>query len=147
MVKWHHFEEDEKAKSILIESRSSDLLALENLIYNMLVCTRREEISKLPLLGIAILSLCCSFPLTLKCCLGEITILDENSKAGLKRKKLFETSINLAWKCQQILWKKEFSFLHFRGHFCHLLFSINDPLEHLESHRIENSQGKNAWKN
>ena len=87
MVKWHHFEEEEKAKIILIESRSSDFLALENLIYNMLVCTRREEISKLPLLGIAILSLCCSFPLTLKCCLGEITILDENSKAGLKRKK------------------------------------------------------------
>ena len=50
-------DEDEKAKIILIESRSSDLLALENLIYNMLVCTRREEISKLPLLGIAILSL------------------------------------------------------------------------------------------
>ena len=82
-----------------MESRSSDMLALKNLIYNMLVCTRREEISKLPLLGIAILSLCCSFPLTLKCCLGKITILDENSKAGLKRekkKKLFETSINLA---------------------------------------------------
>ena len=57
MVKWHHFEEDEKAKSILIESRSSDLLALENLIYNMLVCTIKEKISKLPLLGIAILSL------------------------------------------------------------------------------------------
>ena len=54
----------------------------------MLVCTRKEEISKLPLLGIAILSLC-SFPLTLKCCLGEITISRKTVEAGLKLKKAF----------------------------------------------------------
>ena len=107
MVKWHHFEEDEKAKSILIESRSSDLLALENLIYNMLVCTIKEKISKLPLLGIAILSLCCSFPLTLKCCLGEITILDDNSKAGLKRKKAFRNKHQFSLKMPTNLMKKK----------------------------------------
>ena len=129
-----------------MESRSSDMLALKNLIYNMLVCTIREKISKLPLLGIAILSLCCSFPLTLKCCLGEITILDENSKARTQERKAFRNKHQFSLKMPTNLMKKkkEFSFLHFRGHFCHLLFSINDPLEHLESHRIENSHGKNA---
>ena len=106
MVKWHHFEEDEKAKIISIESRSSDLLALENLIYNMLVCTRREEISKLPLLGIAILSLCCSFPLTLKCCLGEITILDENSKARTQERKAFRNKHQFSLKMPTNLMKK-----------------------------------------
>ena len=106
MVKWHHFEEDEKTKSILIESRSSDLLALENLIYNMLVCTIKEKISKLPLLGIAILSLCCSFPLTLKCCLGEITILDENSKARTQERKAFRNKHQFSLKMPTNLMKK-----------------------------------------
>ena len=95
MVKWHHFEEDEKAKIILIESRSSDLLALENLIYNMLVCTRREEISKLPLLGIAILSLLL-FSSDIEMLLGGNNISrGKQLRPDSSSKKLFETSINL----------------------------------------------------
>ena len=70
--------------------------------------------SKLPLLGIAILSLL--FFSDIEMLLGEITILlrfeNPGPELATREKKAFETSINLGWKCQQIL-QKSFNWKYF----------------------------------